>query len=95
MQRGIEMTREEEWENFAGPLTEEDDYSLCVGCHEYPCCCTEDDKMLQADWEAEIAAKAAGGREAKPALDGEPECNCYFSGDQADASDCPLHGGNR
>lgn len=28
------------------------------------------------------------GREA-------PECNCYFSGDQADASDCQLHGGNR
>ena len=21
----------------------------------------------------------------------EPECNCYISGDQADASDCPLH----
>lgn len=22
----------------------------------------------------------------------EPECHCYCVGDQADASDCPLHG---
>lgn len=53
------MKHAEETENFLGPLTEEDDYALCVGCHDYPCSCTADEKMLQDDWEAEIAARAA------------------------------------
>jgi hypothetical protein len=48
------MTADEEFGGFVGPSTEDDDYDLCPGCHDYPCCCTADEIMLRDDWNAEI-----------------------------------------
>lgn len=45
---------------------------------------------LDYAWDAYYAERADDFRDEP-----EPDCDCRFSGDQADASDCELHGDYR
>lgn len=43
------MTHAEEFENFVGPVDQEDDFGLCAACHDYPCACDDDDILTSPD----------------------------------------------
>lgn len=77
--------------------------SDCMDCHSGPFCdrcpgvqlISHYDKAkmgMGAPTELQCADCA---RESQEYADIEPECGCYCVGDQADASDCDLHGLHR
>ena len=47
---------------------------------------TEEEKLYYQD-----ALNAGASKRSQESIE-EEECHCYCVGDQADASDCPLHG---
>lgn len=60
----------------------------CMDCHSGPICDRCPGVEMIAPTEIQCADCAT---ESQQYADIEPECDCRFTGDQADASDCRLH----